>query len=209
MTENLEKLAKRKNEISPTVEKAIESLLGTVVPQISDDISNKIIEGNIDFPIELNLGFKKAKEQFKKNFIVKLLNTNNGNVAESARTAGLDRRTLHRLIKKFRITLDSLRKQPYFFRNEKKDKFVKEVIEEVLEKYDLTRGRYEANIETAHEISSKIPELSLAYDEAVELFEKEFIKKALEEYKTQKEAAKAIGLRYETLHKKAKIYGLT
>ena len=208
MTADLERIPRRKTEMTPTVEKAIESLLGLSVPQIRDDISNRLVEGNLDFPIDLSLGFKKAKEQFKKEFLLKVLRFHNGNVAESARVAQLDRRAMHRLIKKFKISVEALRQQPYFFRDEKKDKYVRDVIAEVLENYDITRGRYEVDADTAQRISRELPEFRLSYDDALVLFEKEFIQKALQRYPSQKEAAEAVGLRYETLHKKAKEYAL-
>ena len=208
MPENLEKIARRKAGITPAVEKAIQSLLGTDVPQIRDDISARLVEGNFDFSIDLNVGFKKAKEQFKKEYLLRLLRYTNGNVAEAAHIARLDRRTLHRLITKFRVSVNALRQQPYFFREEKKEKFVHEVINEVLQKYDLTRGRYEVDSATAQTVAQQLPEFQLSYDDALDLFEKEFIKKALAKYPGQREAAGAVGLRYETVHRKAKEYGL-
>ena len=209
MAKTLEKIAERKEKIDPVVEKAMEKFLGATVKQINDDISNRLIEGIIDFEIDLNVKFKKAKEQFKHAFLIKLLQFTNGNVSEAARIADIDRRSIHRLISKFKIKIGELRKEPYYFREEKKEMHVKEIVEQTLGRYDITR-QYADKVdeETAQNISKKIPDIRLTFDEAIDMFEKEYIKAALEKFKNIKVAAKKIGLRYETLHKKAKELGL-
>ncbi|MBD3259106.1 hypothetical protein GF371_00580 [Candidatus Woesearchaeota archaeon] len=209
MTKTLEKITDRKEKIDPVVEKAMEKFLGATVKQVNDDISNRLIEGFIDFDIDLNVKFKKAKEQFKHAFLIKLLQFTNGNISEAARIAGVDRRSIHRLISRFNIDISKLRQEPYYFREEKKEMYVKEVVEETLGRYDITK-EYSDKVdeETAKNISKKIPDVRLTFDEAIDMFEKEYIKAALEKFKNIKVAAKEIGLRYETLHKKAKEFGL-
>jgi DNA-binding NtrC family response regulator len=208
MSENLEKITETKKEITPEVQKAMESMLGVNVKQINEDISNRLVEGNLDFDIDLGKGFKQSKEEFKKTFLARLLGHTNGNITEAARIADLDRRTIHRLIKKHHINIENARQMPYQFLEDKKKEYVKDVINEILDKYDITRGKYEADPSTTQKISEKLPYFRLTFDQAIDLFEREFIKKALETYKSQKEAAKKIGLRYETLHRKAKEFNL-
>jgi len=208
MAQTLEKITKRKEQLAPTVKETMSSMLGVNIDQINEDISNKLVEGNFDFDINLKLGFKKAKEEFKKEFLIRLLQHINGNISEAARISGLDRRSIHRLIKKYNLDVDDSRQLPYKFNEDKKIEYITGIISETLDKYDLTRGRYHVNEETSRQISSKLPSFRLNFDEAIDLFEKEFIKKALKEYGSQKETAKQIGLRYETLHKKAKEFGL-
>ncbi|MBW3013298.1 hypothetical protein KY340_03760 [Candidatus Woesearchaeota archaeon] len=209
MASTLEKITDRKEKIDPVVEKAMEKFLGATVKQVNEDISNRLIEGFIDFDIDLSVKFKKAKEQFKHAYLIKLLQFTNGNISEAARIAGVDRRSIHRLISRFKIDITKLRKEPYYFREEKKEMYVKEVVEETLGRYDITKEYADkVDEETAKNISKKIPDVRLTFDEAIDMFEREYIKAALEKFKNIKVAAKEIGIRYETLHKKAKELGL-
>lgn len=208
MVQTLEKIAKRKEQVSPTVKEAMTSMLGVNVDQINEDISNKLVEGNFDFEVNLKLGFKKAKEEFKKEYLIRLLQHTNGNISEAGKISGLDRRSIHRLIKRYNLDIGDARQQPFKFNEDKKIEYVREIISETLDRYDLTRGRYQVNEDVTKKISEKLPIFSLSFDEAVDLFEKEFVKKALSEFGSQKKASREIGLRYETLHKKAKEFGL-
>ena len=99
---NLEKQIQRKQIIVPVVERAMQGLLGVKIDEINQDISTKLVEGKIDFDIDVNIPFRQAKEQFKRSFLIKLLQMTNGNVSEAAKMADLDRRHIHRLIQKFK-----------------------------------------------------------------------------------------------------------
>ncbi len=52
---------------------------------------------------------KSAKAEwvktFEQTYLVELLKRHNGNISQAARTAGIDRKTIHRLMTKYRITL--------------------------------------------------------------------------------------------------------
>ncbi len=54
------------------------------------------------------LPLKKAKEElaksFEKEYLVELLEKHQGNISQAAKTAGVDRKTIHRLLKKHGIT---------------------------------------------------------------------------------------------------------
>lgn len=58
--------------------------------------------------ISQELSFKKAKRDwvgsFEKQYLVDLLKRNNGNVSNAAREARIDRKTIHRLLKKYNIS---------------------------------------------------------------------------------------------------------
>ncbi|MBW3017868.1 hypothetical protein KY325_01780 [Candidatus Woesearchaeota archaeon] len=171
MASTLEKITDRKEKIDPVVEKAMEKFLGATVKQVNEDISNRLIEGFIDFDIDLSVKFKKAKEQFKHAYLIKLLQFTNGNISEAARIAGVDRRSIHRLISRFKIDITKLRKEPYYFREEKKEMYVKEVVEETLGRYDITKEYADkVDEETAKNISKKIPDVRLTFDEAIDMF---------------------------------------
>ncbi|MFQ5847496.1 MAG: sigma-54-dependent transcriptional regulator [Candidatus Methylomirabilales bacterium] len=54
-----------------------------------------------------HLSLKKAKRQwveaFEREYLVALLRKHQGNISQAAKTAGVDRKTVHRLIKRYRI----------------------------------------------------------------------------------------------------------
>ena len=202
--ETLEKLTKKKEEVEPAVEEAMEEFLGVSIKQINEDISNKLIQGNIDYDVDVSIPFKEAKEKFKKAFLIRLLQHTNGNISETARIAGLDRRSIHRLIEKYDIKVDALREQPYYFSDDKKKMYVKDVVDKTLKEYEITKEK-ELDEKTSKEISTKIPDIRLTMQEAIDLFEMAYFEKAVETYKTEKEIAKRTGLRYETVHKKLKM----
>ncbi len=63
--------------------------------------------------------------------------------------------------------------------------------------------------ELSEDIIEELPINQLSMKEAEEEFEKAFLKKALEESRgSVTKASKKIGLRYETLHRKAKKLGI-
>ena len=205
MKEDLENIAKRKEKIQPIVREEMQKMLGLDIKEICEDISNKLVEGNIDFDIDISIPFKKAKELFKKAYLTNILAHTNGNISEAARIAGIDRRSIHRLIEKFKIIIENMRDLPYKFLDEKQEQYVRRAVEDTLEHYELTKDRArQMDVETAKGIAQKIPHVRLTFDEAIDLFEKEYVQEAIKKFGTSKKAAKAVGIRYETMHKKVK-----
>lgn len=204
---SLERITQRKEQISPVVEREMQRFLGVTVRQINEDISNKLISGNLDFEIDISVPFKRAKEDFKKDFLIRLLQYTNGNISEAARIADIDRRSIHRLIQKFRIKVEGFRDQPYLFEDDKKEVYVRSVVEKILDRYELTK-QLQVDEETAKNITKRLPDIRVTFEEAIDLFEKSYLEEALKEHGDITRAAKAVGLRYETLHKKAKEHGL-
>ncbi len=203
--ENLEKLAERKERVEPVVREAMSKFLGVTVNEINEDISSKIIEGNIDYDVDVNISFKKAKEMFKMAFLINILQHTNGNISEAARIGAIDRRSIHRLIEQFKIDVNKLRTQPYHFDDTKKEMYVKGVVEETLGTYDITKAKSkDVNENVTKSIATKIPDIRLTFDEATDMFEKKYFSEAIKKWDNQKVCAKKIGLRYETLHKKLK-----
>jgi len=62
------------------------------------------------FPAESN--YKKAKKEwmdsFEKRYLFDLLKRHNGNITKAAREAQVDRKTIHRLLKRHRLAEDRL-----------------------------------------------------------------------------------------------------
>ena len=50
--------------------------------------------------------FRKARSLFEKEYILKKINENNGNISKTAEAIGLERSYLHRKIKSFGIDLE-------------------------------------------------------------------------------------------------------
>lgn len=202
---NLEKKMQRQQIIAPVVEKAMQGFLGLKVDEISKEISDKLVDGKFDFEINVCVPFKQSKEIFKKSFILRLLHQTGGNISEASKIANIDRRSMHRLIKKHKIDPDFFRNQKKYSEKEEKEDYVKQVIGETLGKYELTRDMSQkVDEETTKNISDKIPEIRITFKEALDMFEKEYFKQALEFFKTKGKTAKGLKIRYETLIKKIK-----
>ncbi|MBW3016887.1 hypothetical protein KY316_00815, partial [Candidatus Woesearchaeota archaeon] len=89
---DLENFIRKKKEIKPFVASAMEGFLGLNIEQVNDDISHKLIEGKLDYPITILIPFKQAKEQFKRHYLVRLLMLTKGNISEASKIAGVERR---------------------------------------------------------------------------------------------------------------------
>jgi DNA-binding NtrC family response regulator len=200
---DLEKQIQRKQMIAPVVEQAMRDFLGVRIDEINQDISNKLVEGKLDFDINVNIPFKQAKEQFKRSFIIKLLQLTTGKVSEAAKIADIDRRHIHRLILKYRVNVDFFRNNAKYSEQEEKEQYVREVVGGTLAKYELTK-RKAVSEETTKSIADRMPDIRMTLKEALKLFEKEYFRKALEEFNTKGKTAKTLGIRYETLIKKIK-----
>lgn len=194
----------RKEQIGEKVEKAMKNFLGVSVKEINEDISNKLVNPVLKIDIDVKKSFKDAKKEFKRVFIINLLQSNYGNVSRVAEISGLDRRSIHRLIKSFKINIDDLRKGPYYFAKQQKENYVYSVVEETLNKYDITKSKKnELAKEHLKDISLALPNINLTYQDAMKEFEIQFISKALKENNFNTNlAAKKIGIARETLSRK-------
>jgi DNA-binding NtrC family response regulator len=117
----LEKIMHKKQNIEPIVEDSMKKFLGVRVKEINEDISSKLVNPVLQVDFDTSLTFKEAKKRFKKVFITTLLQSCYGNVSKVASISGLDRRSIHRLIKKFKIDIGNLRKGPYYFTQQQKE----------------------------------------------------------------------------------------
>jgi len=213
---DLEKVvAKKLKYIEPMIEATMRRFLGVRISELSEDISEKLRTNPIlSFDIDPKLKFKKAKRLFKSWFLHRLLEKNYGNISKVARVANVDRRSVHRIVKQAKIKIDSIRKHMYkpdYYKQEA----VSEVIEDVLEKYKevIHPTKLEKVYKNVNAISKDIlkelPEDEITLKDAEEEFEKQFLIRALiENNRNIKETAKKIGLRYETLIRKMKRYGI-
>ncbi len=210
--EDLEKVIK--SRVKPIIDEAMQKFIGARIVELETDLSDRIANPLHDMEIDTSVEFKKAKEMFKKSYLIKLLQTHLGNISKVAEISGIDRRSIHRIIKNLKIDAEKIRK------NLLSEEYVKE--EEVKDIIETTLGEYKGIInpkklkkmyagvpELSKDIIKELPKSPFTLKEAEEEFEKRYIMKALKENKFNiSKTAKKIGLRYETLHRKMKALGL-
>jgi len=204
-----------KKDIKPIVDNSLHRFLGVSIDELNRDITTKLERSPlIDFDIDTSIPFKRAKKKFKKEYLKRLLQINYGNVSEVARIADVDRRSIHRIVKEANIDVDNIRKEmakAYVIRQDA----IGNIIENVLDNYKevLHPGRlnslYHSVSEVSKDILDQLPPKPMTLKEAESEFEKEFIRSALLDNDLNvSKTAKMIGIRYETLHRKAKKLGL-
>ncbi len=198
-------------KIKPLVDEAMQKYLGVTVSEIEEDITDKIKQNPlIDFFINTNLAFKKAKNEFKRFYLLKLLKIHQGNITEVALVSGIERETIHRLINKFKIQVDKFREENNNVEYVKEEA-IKDIIQKSIETYksslnpEKLKTFYRQTPALSRDIAKEIPERQLTLKEAEQEFEKAYIKKVLEENNYNiSQTARKIGLRFETLHRKIK-----
>jgi DNA-binding NtrC family response regulator len=214
MVGELEKLIEDK--IKPMLEEAMQKNLGITVSELETDISDRLKRSSLlEFDIDTRLKFKDAKKKFKREYVAHLLQLNFGNVADVAKIALVDRRSIHRIVAEMKIEVqkfrDNMQKGEYV-----KQLAVQDIIQESLEHYKtaLNPIKYEALYKQAPSLSKNIikelPETPKTLKEAEKEFEKRYFEKSLLENSNNiSRTARKIGLRFETLHRKLKVLGVS
>jgi transcriptional regulator with GAF, ATPase, and Fis domain len=213
MQQTLEKVLKQK--VQPIIDEAMHKYLGITVSEVSEEISDKIEKSPLlSYEINTALSFKAAKKLFKKEFLTRMLQSHYGNVAAVARITGLNRRSVHRAIIEFRISVSAIRKEMRrmdYTRREAVDSILKKTLDKYRKIIRPSRleSMYRHVDKLSEEIVNELPAIDMTWKQAEREFEKAFIKKALEESSWSiAKAAKKIRLRYETLHRKIKSLGI-
>lgn len=205
----------KKQDIKEIVEESMSKFLGVSIEELNKDISEKLQKRPLlGFEIDTKEGFKKAKKRFKQMFLRKLLRVSYGNISEVAKKAGVDRRSIHRIVRDAGIDVSRIREEmikPYEIRS----KAVGTAIEDVLDSYkkvlhpNKLKEMYAQVSDISKDILDDLPEEKMSLKQAEEEFEKEFIKKSIDENDgSVTKTAKKIGVRYETLLRKMKHLGL-
>ena len=212
--EDLEKVIEQK--VKPVINEAMHKFLGVTISEVSSDISDKIKKSPLlDFEIDISLRYKMAKRAFRRQYLIKMLETHYGNISLAAQVAGVDRRSIHRMIKSLGIHPEKMRKamqKPYVVRQEA----VSSIIEKSLDQYktvirpEKLQEVYKNVDEISKGILKELPFMPLTLKEAEEEFEKAYFIKALDAHANNiSKTARAIGMRYETLHRKMKALGIS
>lgn len=211
--ESIEKVVS--DRIEPIVEEAMRESLGITISELKKDISDQIKKNPmIDFTVEPSMKFKKAKDLFKKEYLTKVLRQHFGNISAAAKTAGLDRRSLHRLIHKLKIPIASYR-EVLLRASYIREMAVSSIIEKCLQPYkevlnpDKLGKMYKSAPTLSKNIAKELPDVTLNMAEAEILWEKRYFSQVLLYYSgSTGDIAKKIGLRYETLHRKLREIGI-
>ncbi|MBW2973645.1 hypothetical protein KY346_04585 [Candidatus Woesearchaeota archaeon] len=197
--------------VKPMVKKAMHKYLGVTISEVQADVSDKLKRSPLlEYDISTKVPFKKAKKLFKKLYLSRLLQAFSGNITDVAKAAGLDRRSVHRLIEELKIDIEDFRKsiaQTEYIKQEA----VKNIIQSSIETYkgSLSPTKFKSFYQHAPELSKDIvkelPATPMTLKTAEHEFEKQYLRKALKENNNNiSKTAKKIGLRFETLHRKLK-----
>jgi len=211
---DLEKVIK---DVQPMVREVMNKFLGISIIELDKDISEKIGRSPLmEFSIDINKPFKECKRLVKKTYLERVLRMNYGNISEVAKTLGIDRRSVHRIIKDAGIDVESIRFEmikPYAIQQSTMNK----IIENVLKNYktvihpDKLKNIYSHVDDVSNDILSEVPFQVPTLKQAEEEFEKQYIELILKATNNNlKLAATKSGLRYETfLRKRKKVDGIT
>ncbi len=108
--EDLEKVVK--SRVKPIIDGAMQKFIGARIVELESDISDSLAKNPLfEVEIDTSLKFRKAKDNFKRSYISKLLQTHLGNISRVADVLGIDRRSIHRLIKSLKINIEKIRKK--------------------------------------------------------------------------------------------------
>jgi len=173
------------------------------IPAVISDVSDRLQQQGLFF-VDTNIPFKEAKKRFKARFIQRLLSSF-GSPTEAAKIAGIQRESVHRLMKE--LGIERTEGMKHYLKREA----VKGILEDVFEAYktrlhpERVAALYDCVPRLTNDIASELPDEHPSLKEAEHAFEKAFIHKALEKNKGNISAtARMIGLRFETLHRKIK-----
>jgi len=210
--EELENLVEKR--VRPILERAMQDYLGITIAEIESDISDKLKRSPlIDFEIDTKIPFKSAKKSFKRAYVSKLLKLHSGNISDVAKTSGLDRRSIHRLVIELKIKIDHFRKE--ISQDYVQQAAVQNIVEKAVDPYksalnpEKLKTFYEHAPSISKNILRELPAHPLAFPVAEREFERAYLKKALEENNHNiSETARKIKLRFETLHRKLKALNL-
>ena len=199
-----------KEKVNPLLEETMEKSWGVSIPKLETDITAKLKESSLNIYIPLGKGFSESKKQSKKEFLKQELRLHLGNISQLAKVLDMDRRSIHRAIKDFHIDMDDLRQHeetPEHFQEEVVDKKIRTSLEQYtgLIQAEKMQDFYRELPKLSRNIAKFLPKPDMTWKEAEAEFERQFLKRALEEHNNNiTKTAKKIEIRVETLHRKIK-----
>lgn len=192
------------------IDEAVAKSVGIKVEELSKNLTKKLENPYFHFMVDTSISFKEAKKLFKKMYVERMLGFYFGDVSAVARAAGIDRRSIHRIIKETRIDVAAYRKmmlRPEYVREIK----ISSLIEGAVKEYEDVLNPKKLSLiysivpKLSEDILKELPVQEYSLKEAEEDFERNYLTQALKENNWgQAAAARKIGLRYETLHRKVR-----
>lgn len=203
-------------KIKPLLDQAMHQYLGVTIDEIRFDVSDRLkTTPFFDPDLHLDKLFKPAKILVQAEFLSRLLRQHFGNVSIAARIAGLDRRSMHRLIDRHHIDVHQFREE-MTKRSYLKQMAVTSIIEKTLNTYKpvLAKERVESFYHNLPDLSKHIvellPDTFLTLEKAQRIWEIQYLIHQLKKHHWNISAtARKIGIRYETLHRKMKELAIT
>ena len=209
---NLEETIKEK--VAVLLEETMEKSWGIAIPKVESDITDRLQN---PLPMKFYVpssSFQEAKTKFKVEFLKTQLRLHRGNISQSAKFLGLDRRSIHRVVKDLGITIEKNKEQAEVNDNDQ-EHFIDRAIRSTLDQYkEIIQPQkmekiYQEVPALSRNIAKILPHYHFTWRQAEREFEKQFISEALKEYGWKiAETARRINLRPETLHRKVKKLGL-
>jgi len=194
--------------ISALIDSAVKKFTDEDMPKLRKNLSSNL-EFRLLFHIDLTKPFKEAKKDFLKNYFNDLLTLSLGNISLAAKKAQVHRRHLHRIINQLKIDPEEHKRELLKPKQYMKE-YVSDIVEETLDDFEQT-DKIKNIYSNLDDISQVIAEhiKNMSYEEALELFEKEYIEKALKEnnYNVQK-TAESISINERTLYRKINKLGI-
>ncbi|MBI4440827.1 hypothetical protein HY639_01540 [Candidatus Woesearchaeota archaeon] len=213
MEKTLEKVVKEK--LTPIIAETTKKTIGVTVDELNKSLIDRIATTPfITLDVNAALPYRTAKRLFRKRFFAHLIETHYGNVSDVAKITGIDRRTIHRIIRELGIDVDKLRQHllnPDHYMRIALDQTLRSTLEQykpIIHPERLDK-MYQQLPKLEEEVLASLPKTEMSYKEAEEEFDRQYLSKALKANNYNiSQTARAIKLRYETLHRKLKALGL-
>ncbi len=209
---NLEE--KLREKVTVLLEETMNKSWGLTIPKVESDITD-LLQSPLPLKLYMPAGqFHDAKLKFKTEFLKSQLRLHKGNISQSAKFLGLDRRSIHRAIKDFDIAVGLLKKESLDMKDYA-EHLVQETIRSALDEYkEIIQPQkmekiYQEVPALSKNIAKLLPVSHLTWKQAELEFERQFLSEALKDNGWKIiETARKINLRPETLHRKIKKLGL-
>src|SRR3989338_1023495 len=199
-----------KDKVAPLLEESMEKQWGITIPKLESELTDKLKHPLLQLYIPSNLSFSAAKELFKSEFLKRELKLHAGNVSQLAKILGMDRRSVHRTIRKLGIDIKETREQIQSLEDYQKD-WVDRALRSTLDQYkeiiqpQKMEKMYQEVEHLSESIAKVLPLQEITWKEAEKEFERQFLSQALKENNNSiKRAADAVKIRTETLKRKMK-----
>lgn len=200
-----------KEKVSVLLEEIMEKSWGIAIPKVESDITDRLKSPQFNVYIPPNLCFSEAKKKFKAEFLKNELRLHRGNISQLARFMGVDRRSLHRFIRRTGINVDAIRSHEEESREKYQENLIDKTIRSALEEYgEIIQPQkmekiYQEVPALSRNIARILPHQHLSWKETEREFERQFLQEALSACQGNvSKTAEKLNIRVETLHRKIK-----